>query len=139
MAGKNYFISGITDMLVLYFLNQKDCYVYEITKAVSELSEGSLNLNQNTIYTATYKLEKEGMISEYSKLVGRKRTRVYYHLETPGKEYLEELLTSYRLTSASIDKILGKEIRNDAPEFESASSAEEEVFDSVACPAPSHA
>ena len=102
MAGKNYFISGITDMLVLYFLNQKDCYVYEITKAVSELSEGSLNLNQNTIYTATYKLENEGMISEYSKLVGRKRTRVYYHLEAPGKEYLEELLTSYRLTSASI-------------------------------------
>ena len=137
MAGKNYFISGITDMLVLYFLNQKDCYVYEITKAVSELSEGSLNLNQNTIYTATYKLEKEGMISEYTKLVGRKRTRVYYHLETLGKEYLEELLTSYRLTSASIDKILGKEIRND--ELESASPAEEEIFDSVACPAPSHA
>ncbi|MCR5461079.1 MAG: PadR family transcriptional regulator [Acetatifactor sp.] len=137
MAGKNYFISGITDMLVLYFLNQKDCYVYEITKAVSELSEGSLNLNQNTIYTAAYKLEKEGMISEYSKLVGRKRTRVYYHLEAPGKEYLKELLASYRLTSASIDKILGKEIRND--ELESASPAEEEIFDSVACPAPSHA
>lgn len=137
MAGKNYFISGITDMLVLYFLNQKDCYVYEITKAVSELSEGRLKINQNTIYTATYKLENEGMISEYSKLVGRKRTRVYYHLEAPGKEYLKELLASYRLTSASIDKILGKEIRND--ELESASPAEEEIFDSVACPAPSHA
>ena len=139
MAGKNYFISGITDMLVLYFLNQKDCYVYEITKAVSELSEGRLNLNQNTIYTATYKLEKEGMISEYSKLVGRKRTRVYYRLEAPGKEYLEELLASYRLTSTGIDKILGKEIQKDELEPESAISAEESVFDSVACPVSNHA
>ena len=29
MANKNYFINGITELLILYLLNQKDCYVYE--------------------------------------------------------------------------------------------------------------
>ncbi len=106
MANKNYFIYGITELLILFFLNQKDCYVYEITKAVSELSEGSLSISQNTIYTATYKLENERKISEYSKLVGRKRTRVYYHIEPEGRQYLEELMTVYQSTITGTNKIL---------------------------------
>ncbi len=50
-------------------------------------------------------LEREGKISEYSKLVGKKRTRVYYHLEPKGKEYLNELLESYQNTTAGINNI----------------------------------
>lgn len=106
MANKNYFIYGITELLILFFLNQKDCYVYEITKAVSDLSEGSLSISLNTIYTATYKLENEGKISEYSKLVGKKRTRVYYHIEPEGRKYLDELMTVYRSTITGTNKIL---------------------------------
>ena len=103
---KNYFLNGMTELIVLFFLNQKDCYVYEITKAVSQLSDELLVISQNTIYTATYKLETEGLISEYSMLVGRKRTRVYYHIEPTGKEYLNELLSLYKITYSGIEKIL---------------------------------
>ena len=116
MATKNYIINGITEMLILYFLRQKDCYVYEITKAVSSLSEGYLSISQNTIYTATYKLENDGMISEYSRLVGRKRTRVYYHIESKGLAYLEELLETYHSTFYGIENILQKNIGEVADE-----------------------
>ena len=113
MATKNYFMSGITELLLLYFLNQKDCYVYEITKAISELSEGYLSISQNTIYTATYKLENEGLISEYSKLVGRKRTRVYYHIEPAGIESLQSLMNIYTSTFKGIESILSKKLSPD--------------------------
>lgn len=106
MANKNYFINGITELLVLFFLNQKDCYVYEITKAISEISKNLLTIPQNTIYTATYKLENDHKISEYSKLVGRKRTRVYYHIEPEGRQYLEELITTYNTAIAGVNKVL---------------------------------
>lgn len=106
MANKNYFINGITELLVLYLLSKKDCYVYEITKAVSELSEGNLSISQNTIYTAAYKLENECKISEYSKLVGKRRTRVYYHIEPEGNRYLNELMEVYQSTIIGINKIL---------------------------------
>lgn len=106
MAGKNYFINGITELLILSLLSRQDCYVYEITKTIADSSEGLLHISQNTIYTATYKLENEKRISEYSKLVGRKRTRVYYHIEPDGQRYLEELLASYQTTIAGIQKIL---------------------------------
>ncbi len=106
MANKNYFLNGITELLVLYLLNQKDCYVYEITKCISVLSNNLLSLSQNTIYTATYKLENEHRISEYAKLVGKKRTRVYYHIEPEGQQYLEELMATYQTTIAGINRIL---------------------------------
>lgn len=96
MAYKNSLITGITDLLVLAILNEKgDSYVYEITKYIANSSNELLSISHNTIYTVMYKLEEEQMISEYSKLVGRKRTRVYYHIEPPGKAYLDELLQNY--------------------------------------------
>ena len=110
MAKNNYFINGITDMLILHFLRQKDCYGYEMTKAVSDLSDGLLSISINTIYTAIYKLEGEGNISEYSRLVGKRRTRVYYKLEPEGERYLDDLLSVYHATFAGVEKILGKRL-----------------------------
>lgn len=106
MTNRNYFINGITELLILSVLNQRDSYVYEITKEIGQISGGLLSISQNTIYTATYKLENEGIITEYSKLVGRKRTRVYYHLEEEGKIYLKQLLISFAATSEGVKTLL---------------------------------
>lgn len=110
---KNHFINGFTDLLILSLLDYKDCYMYEIVKSIFEFSEGLLNISQNTIYTAAYKLEKDGCITEYSQLVGRKRTRVYYHLEPKGREYLQELRTSYQNTTEGVLKIFSALGRKD--------------------------
>ena len=105
MANKNYFISGITELLILSILNKHDSYVYEIVKAIAEFSGGLLTISQNTIYTAAYKLENEGKISEYSKKVGRKRTRIYYRIEPSGKKYLNEISENYKKTAEGVKKI----------------------------------
>lgn len=106
MAYKSNLISGTIDLLVLSILNKKDCYAYEISKTISNNSNGLLNVSLNTVYTVTYKLEKENMVSEYSILVGRKRTRVYYHLEPSGKEYLRQLSADYYKMSEGVKNIL---------------------------------
>ena len=105
MASKNYFMNGTTELLVLSLLKAQDSYVYEIVKSIEDLSDGLLEISQNTVYTATYKLESDGMISEYPKLVGKKRTRIYYHIEPKGLEYLEELKEVYLKTTEGINKI----------------------------------
>lgn len=64
--------------------------LYEITKTIERDSNYLLSISQNTIYTATYKLENENQISEYSKLVGKKRTRIYYHIEEEGRNFFNE-------------------------------------------------
>lgn len=106
MATKNYFMNGITELLVLSLLRGKDRYVYEIVKAIEEMSGGLLEISQNTVYTATYKLVSEGKISEYTETVGKKRTRVYYHIEPDGTDYLEELDYTYRRHTKGVNLLL---------------------------------
>ena len=106
MNGRNYFINGITELLILSILKRSDSYVYEIFKTIQEYSGGLLDISQNTIYTATYKLESENKISEYSKLVGRKRTRVYYHIEGPGLAALDDLTDNNINTTTGVQNII---------------------------------
>ena len=106
MASKNYFINGITELLILSILNCHDSYVYEIVKSIENFSEGLLTISQITIYTATYKLENEGKITEYSKQVGKKRTRIYYRIEQSGREFLKEISQNYKNTTDGIQKIM---------------------------------
>lgn len=103
---KNYFMSGITDLLILAILDKSDRYMYEIVKCISDFSHGKLDISQNTIYTVAYKLGDDGKISEYSKLVGKRRTRVYYHLEPKGKEYLNELMESFSAITDGVFDLL---------------------------------
>lgn len=103
MSNKNYFITGITELLFLSILLRRDCYVYDITKTIEAYSGGLLTISPNTIYTVAYKLEQEGYISEYAKLVGRKRTRIYYHIEPRGQEYLNGISKQYAQVTRGVD------------------------------------
>lgn len=112
MADKNYFINGITELLILSILNSHDSYAYEIAKIIEHNSGYLLSISLNTIYTATYKLKNEGKISEYSKLVGKRRTRIYYHIENSGISYLNQLQNSYKQTVTGVQSILDAIITN---------------------------
>ena len=106
MASKNYFLNGVAELLILSILKNQDTYIYDIKKTISEITDDILPMSQNTIYAAAYKLENEEKISEYSKLVGRKRTRIYYHIEKPGLTYLEKLTSDYQMVTTNVCKIL---------------------------------
>jgi PadR family transcriptional regulator PadR len=106
MADKNYFFHSVGELIVLSLLEQKDCYVYEIVKTIEEKSGGIFSITMNTLYTTTYRLEEEGYIAEYSKKVGKKRTRVYYHLNDRGAEYLETLRQAHQNNIDALERIL---------------------------------
>ena len=107
MVNKNYFVTGFTELLFLSILRKGDAYVYDIMKMIEDFSGGKLVISPNTIYTSAYKLENDNIITEYSKLVGRKRRRVYYHLEPKGFSYLESLEEQYRQAYDGITSFLG--------------------------------
>lgn len=106
MASKNYFLNGVAELLILSILKKNDTYIYDIKKIISEVTNDNLPMSQNTIYAAAYKLENENKITEYSKLVGKKRTRIYYHIEDAGMEYLEKLTADYQMVTANVGNIL---------------------------------
>ena len=145
MAAKNYFINGVTELLILSLLKERDMYVYEIVKAVENYSGGALSISQNTLYTSTYKLIGEGMLSEYTRLVGKRRTRVYYHIEQKGEEYLAQLRENYQRNITGVQNIMTAvedgTVRADAPAREYIPEAENtapvnDVISPVSLPNP---
>ena len=89
---KNNFKKGSVEMLMLHILQESDCYGYEIAQNIKERSEGRITVLEGSMYPILYRLEEAGFITQYEKLVGKRRTRVYYHLEEAGKAQLQSLL-----------------------------------------------
>lgn len=105
MNNRNTFLNGITDFLILSILEKKDCYGYEIRNILKEYSGELLDISLTTIYSAIYKMENKNFISEYSTLVGKKRTRIYYHLDPAGIDYLNDSRGNYHKTLLGVQKL----------------------------------
>lgn len=103
------FKRGCTEILALYLLCQEDMYGYQITQLFNEKSGGRFTMLEGTLYLILYKLVDAGYLSTYSKLVGKKRTRKYYHIEPTGIAYLQRLLEEYDEVSQGIAMILDRE------------------------------
>lgn len=102
------FKRGTAELLVLHLLQKEDLYGYQITHAFEEKSMGVYTMLEGSLYPVLYRLTEEGYISDYEKLVGKRRTRRYYHLEPKGQEYYKEILADYDLITNSIFRILDR-------------------------------
>lgn len=93
------------EMLILSILKKTDCYGYQITKSIKELSHNRIVIGDGTMYNILYKLMDTGFISSYEKIVGRK-IRVYYHIEDTGQEYLTELIMEFYQMVQTVQSII---------------------------------
>ena len=55
-----------------------------------------------------YKLVDNGLISDEKRQVGKRLTRVYYHMDPEGKDYLNQLIEEYNSLHSGIQSILNK-------------------------------
>lgn len=107
MRAQNNFKKGAVEMLLLHILNSKgDCYGYQLSQLIKETSDDYLVIPEGSLYPALYKLIEKGYISDYKTQIGKRLVRVYYHLESAGKDRLVELVEDYLATTDSIKKIL---------------------------------
>ncbi len=107
------FKRGCAEVLALYLLSKEDMYGYQITQRMEEKSGGRFTMLEGTLYLILYKLVDAGYIKSYTKLVGKKRTRKYYHLEESGREYLKEILKEYDDVTLGISLILDRKPSSD--------------------------
>lgn len=82
------------DLLILSVLKDKDMYGYEITKYISEVTEGIIVPKHGTMYPIIHHLIEEEYISSET-IIFNNKARVYYHLEEKGKDYLEKITKEY--------------------------------------------
>lgn len=103
-------LRGYTDTIILRQLADGDSYGYQINKRVSEISSGSFELKEATLYTAFRRLEAAGCIRSYwgDELSGARRR--YYSLTDQGRERLRQECDAWKETRKLIDQLL-EEVR----------------------------
>ena len=77
---------GTVELLILKLLQDRDMYGYEITQELQTRSNGYFVLQEGSLYPTLYRMLERKLISDRQELVGRRRTRVYYHLEEEGRK-----------------------------------------------------
>lgn len=107
--GQSAFRRGILSLVILALLKREDMYGYQLVQEANRSTGGALTTQEGSLYPVLYKLQSQGMISDYRVKSGIRMTRVYYHLEPSGEARLEELTREYIALSQGIYKLLGKE------------------------------
>ena len=92
-------------VLVLFLLQQKPMYTYDIMRRVEEITEGALTFN--TLYIAIYRLKEFGYVEEFERRLSEdNHARVYFTITESGRKYLKDIIAEYRQMTAAIDAVL---------------------------------
>lgn len=99
-------LRGYTDTIILRQLSKGDSYGYQINKRVGEISSGSFELKEATLYTAFRRLENAGLIRSYWGDETSGARRRYYSLTDEGLERLLRDCNVWNETKMLIEKLL---------------------------------
>lgn len=97
---------GVAPLVILSLLSREDMYGYQLVQETIRQSDGVLLTQEGSLYPVLYKLLDQKLISDRRVLVGRRMTRVYYHLEPAGAERLQELIKEYNAVTGGVQKIV---------------------------------
>jgi transcriptional regulator len=101
---------GTLDLMILKTLESMGAiHGYGIARRIEQIAEGSLALNQGTIYPALLRLEQKGWIgSDWGVSENNRRAR-YYSITRSGKRQLIAEEENWHKTVATITRLLESE------------------------------
>ncbi|MEO0473928.1 MAG: PadR family transcriptional regulator [Bacteroidota bacterium] len=108
MASKD-LIAASTIPIILSLLKRGDNYGYQLIKDVQEISGGSLQWKEGSLYPVLIKLEKKGLIRSYIKTEdGRKRN--YYALNQDGTNRLAQLQQEWDMINHTLNRLWNPQV-----------------------------
>lgn len=105
-TSQNNFRRGVMSLVILSLLTREDMYGYQLVQETHRISGGRIITQEGSLYPVLYKLLDQGYISDRKELVGKRMSRIYYHLEPTGKARLLELLEEYNQISFGMKAII---------------------------------
>lgn len=96
---------ALTELLILFLFNEEEHYIGELAPLLEKRSNGALAIVFP--YAAIYRITQAGYLKEIEKRNAPDgRLRQYYAITEAGREYLQKLLSTYRLFLQGVDAIL---------------------------------
>lgn len=81
-------LKGSIELLLLSLISKKDCYGYEMAKALKEYSDDLYTISEGTLYPALKRLESKNTIVSYWHEVDGGKRRKYYQITEDGQKEL---------------------------------------------------
>ena len=100
-------LSGSTPLLVLSLLKDGDKYGYEMIEELAKRSNETFQLKEGTLYPLLHTLEKERLVTSYTKQTPGGRERKYYRLTADGLAQLEYKEKEWVLFTRTVNAVLG--------------------------------
>ncbi len=97
-------VAASTKPAILSILSGGEIYGYQIIHNMIEISGGTLEWSEGTIYPVLHRMEKEKLIQSQWKISSKGRRRKYYRLTELGKRELEKEKKQWM----SVHKVLSK-------------------------------
>lgn len=103
---QNSFRRGVMSLIILALLKREDMYGYQLVQETLQSSGGRIATQEGSLYPVLYKLLDQGLISDHKVQVGKRMTRIYYHLEPAGETKLRELIEEYEEITQGVHMII---------------------------------
>lgn len=113
-SGQNSYRRGVASLVILSLLKREDMYGYQLVQETERASGGKLTTQEGSLYPVLYRLLDQGLISDHRVQVGKRMTRIYYHIEPAGEDKLKELIQDYEDVTQGVFRIIhGEGKQND--------------------------
>lgn len=83
---------GLLSFWILLLLYERSSYPYEMSKEVAKISQGTLSVDDNSIYRALNRFESVGIVQSELQQSTTGPQRKYYSLTNIGKSLLAEFI-----------------------------------------------
>jgi DNA-binding PadR family transcriptional regulator len=81
---------GLLSFWILLLLYERPSYPYEMSAEVAKISQGTISVDDNSIYRALNRFESVGIVRSELQQSNTGPQRKYYSLTTTGKDLLSE-------------------------------------------------
>ena len=99
-------LRGTLEMLILKAVSLGPLHGYGVLLRIQQISRGTLEIQQGSLYPALYRLEHEGFIaSEWGESENNRRAK-FYRLNTAGKRRLQNEADEWNRMTAVIAGIM---------------------------------
>jgi transcriptional regulator len=106
MKGSIDVVQGTLDLLILKALSLDPVHAWGISARVAELSRGTFDIGQGSLYPAVHRFENRGWVTSYWRTTENNRIARYYQLSAPGRHALAEEIERWRAYTRAMDLVI---------------------------------
>ena len=99
-------MQGTLDLLILKALSLAPQHGWGISSRIQQISEGTFQIGQGTLYPALHRFEARGWVTSYWLTTENNRIARYYQLTPEGREALSDEIDVWRAYAGAMSLVI---------------------------------